>query len=294
MFYSSSDVMRWTRIFEKSASESGGDSAHLAQRRALLEQMRRLAAGGICRHRAISEHFGQAYSPPTERGCGACDVCLREMEEVPDSTVVAQKILSAVARAGQAYGAAHIIDILRGKGTSRVSERGHHGLSVFGLLGHVPKATLQSFIDQLIDGGTLAREEGEYPILRLAPGSMEVLRGKREARLLRPRESVTATRSPGRGRRAAAGAAALAADDGELFETLRALRREIARELAVPPYIICGDATLEEIARRRPRTEEALLEVKGIGRHKLEQFGARLLEGVRRFEAGAAAAPSAG
>jgi len=298
MFYSSSDVMRWTRILEMSAEENGTDPAHLAQRKRLLEQMRRLAAGGMCRHRAISEHFGQSYRAEAEGGCGGCDVCLREMEEVSDSTVVAQKILSAVARAGQAFGAAHIIDILRGRGTGRISERGHSSLSVFGLLKDVPKATLQSYIDQLIDDGMLAREEGEYPILRLAPGSVEVMRGKREARLLRPKEVGGARRGRERGRSsgmvAGKGEAGLGRADMELFEALRVLRREIAVELGVPPYIVCGDATLVEIARERPRTEEALLGVKGIGRHKLQQFGARLLEGVRRYEAGEVAAPRGG
>ncbi len=295
MLYSSADVSRWTRIMESSAAESGADPEYLAQQKRMLEEMRRMAAGGLCRHRALTEYFGQQYeSPPgleAAQGCAGCDVCLQELEPVPDASVVAQKILSAVARVHQSYGAAHVIDILRGRATSRITDRGHHSLSVFGLLKNMRKATLQSCIDQLVDAQALAREEGEYPTLRFTPSSIEVLRGSRTVSLVRPKGGEDLRDSRRAGSMVEGKASALADSDRQLFESLRLLRRAIADEMKVPPYIVCGDATLEEIARQRPTTDFQLMQVKGIGRRKLEQFGERLLAQVREFDTASRARP---
>jgi len=284
MLYSSSDASRWKRILERSAEETGAEPEHLAHQLALLGEMRRMASGAVCRHRALSEHFGQAYEAPSAEGCGACDVCLRELESVPEASVVAQKILSAVARVNQSFGAAHVIDVLRGRATARVRERGHHSLSVFGLLATVRKATLQSFVDQLVDARLLARDEGEFPLLRLTPGSRAVLKGERPATLVRARRVADDAE------RAGAKGPALSAPDSALFERLRAWRRERATQLGVPPYIICSDATLQGVARRRPDSRAALMEVGGIGGRKADQFGEDLLRIVREHaERGASA-----
>jgi ATP-dependent DNA helicase RecQ len=143
------------------------------------------------------------------------------------------------------------------------------------------KATLQSCIDQLVDAQALAREEGEYPTLRFTPSSIEVLRGKAPITLVRPRGADDRRESRRAGSMVEGKGSALGDADRELFEALRLLRRAIADEMNVPPYIVCGDATLEQIAKTRPTTEAQLMQVKGIGRRKLEQFGERFLSHVR-------------
>ena len=134
--------------------------------RDLLAQMQRLATGARCRHEALSEYFGQAYraalGAEPDEGCGACDVCLRELEEVPDSTTLARKILSCVARLrgerNEAFGAAYVAEVLRGAATAKVLQRGHEKLSTHGILKELEKETLVGFMNQLVDLGALARE----------------------------------------------------------------------------------------------------------------------------------------
>jgi len=247
----------------------------------LLQHMQRLAGRARCRHRALSEYFGQDF-PATN--CGACDFCLQELEPVPDAHVIAQKILSAVARSGQRYGSVYIIDVLRGSKGAKVIERGHDKIPTFGLLAAVTPQRLGNYIDQLVDAGDLARCEGEYPILTLTPGSVQVMKSERQAVLLAPRTDLSA-----RPRRKAAAASPrseardagdLAPQEVALFDVLRALRRQIATELGVPPYIVFGDVTLEELARERPASRERFLAVRGVGQKKLESFGDRFLAAI--------------
>jgi ATP-dependent DNA helicase RecQ len=158
---------------ERSAQETDADPASLQVQLELLQHRQRLANRARCRHRALSEYFGQDYEEPT---CGACDFCLSELEPVPDAHVTAQKILSAVFRTGQRFGASYIIDVLRGSKGAKVLERGHDDIPTFGLLADVPAQRLSNYIDQLVDAGDLFRTEGEYPVLMLP------LAGRREGR----------------------------------------------------------------------------------------------------------------
>ncbi len=211
LLYSATDAVRWRQLMERAAAEAMAEtgeapSGALEAQLELLGEMQRFSAGARCRHTFLSEYFGQAYEAPggEVEGCGACDVCLSELEEVEGATVIAQKILSCVARVGQAFGAAHVIAVLRGANSAKVRERGHDQLSVYGLLREEPKDVLAAYVGQLVDQELLAVEPGQYPILKLTAGSMDVLRGNREARLVRAR-SVDAHRERSR-ERAAAGA----------------------------------------------------------------------------------------
>jgi ATP-dependent DNA helicase RecQ len=164
LLYSSADAVRWSQLMERSAAESEVDvpPAVLQAQRDLLLQMQRFAAGTRCRHRMLSEYFGQAYTPADGAGCGACDVCNAELEEVPDATTIARKILSCVARLrgdrDDAYGAAYVADVLRGANTARITQKGHNTLSTHGLLRDLDKDTVVSLIDQLVDLGALVRD----------------------------------------------------------------------------------------------------------------------------------------
>jgi ATP-dependent DNA helicase RecQ len=278
LLHAASDAALWRSLAEKSAAESGTPPEVLAAQLALLSRMQKLASRVECRHRALSEYFGQPYEAAS---CGACDVCLGELAAVPDAHVVAQKILSAVARCGQAFGAGHVIDVLRGRATERVVARRHDRIPTFGALASLSAQRLGSFVDQLIGAGDLARTGDEYPVLALTPGSREVLRGERQAVLVEA--AGTGRERPRTGRRARSAPAAagpLATPERELFEALRALRRAIASERGVPPYVVFGDVTLEELARVRPSSRAHLLGVRGVGQHKADAFGERFLAAI--------------
>ena len=131
LLYSAADALRWESLIEKSAHDAKEPAEVIAASRELLEHMRRLCTGVNCRHRGLSEYFGQQYF---KTNCEACDVCLNEVKGLADATVTAQKILSCVARAGERFGGEHIIDVLLGADTKRVRRWGHEKLTTYGLL----------------------------------------------------------------------------------------------------------------------------------------------------------------
>lgn len=271
LLYSAADVIRWESLIEKSAGEAGAPAEVLAASKQLLAHMRQYCGGLQCRHRKLSEYFGQAYR---RAHCGACDVCLDEVEGVADGTVAAQKILSCVARAGERFGAEHIIDILLGADTERV-RRWHHGqLSTYGLMKGTGRKSVNNMIYQLIDAGLLERTADERPVLRLNAASWAVMRGKQTVRLLQPKVEVARTRLDEESWEGV---------DRGLFDSLRALRRQVADERHVPPYVVFSDATLRDMARARPGSPAAFLNVRGIGERKLADLGPRFLEHVAAY-----------
>jgi ATP-dependent DNA helicase RecQ len=280
LFYSAADPARWRQVMQFGADENGTTPEVLDAQFALLTQMQRLCTGARCRHRALSEHFGQEYEAGLQpgagdAGCGACDVCLSELDVVTEATDIARKILSCIYRVNGAFGAAHIADILRGKATARIVERRHNELSTFGLLAEHSRDDILSFINQLIDAGAISRTTDQYPVLALNGGSGAVLRGQQEVRLLRaPR--IAADRAS----RAPRTETPLTAAEQQLFEALRALRRGIADELGVPPFVVFGDTTLDEMARVRPSSLAALATIRGVGEVKHAEFGRRFLETI--------------
>ena len=280
LLYSGADAAKWRSIVQRGGEEYGDEDTVQAQL-ALLNHMQRFAGRARCRHRALSEYFGQDYDEPN---CGACDVCLNELDLVPDSHVTAQKILSAIARTGQRFGASYIIDVLRGSKNEKVLARGHDGIPTFGLLKDLTPMRLGNYIDQLIDDGTLVRTDGEYPILVLNEASAEVLRGNREVELRSPKGGLDQKprRQSRGGSSSLAAARELSGDEQVLFDRLRALRRSIATKLGVPPYVVFSDATLEELARERPSSRSAMLGIKGVGPKKVESFGEQFLAELAR------------
>jgi ATP-dependent DNA helicase RecQ len=244
--------------------------------RALMRDMERYATGTECRHRALVEYFGEPYGG---MACGACDWCLKELDAVPDSTVVAQKILSCVARVRQTWGIGHVTDVLIGRASEKVVASRHHELSTFGLLREESGVAVRGFIEQLIAGGLLVRDGEPYPILRLTSGAASFLKGEgtcvlyREVQPPKPKKSTR-----GRGRETA-----LAGTDPELFDVLRQVRLRLARERGVPPYLVLHDTTLREMADRRPATREDLHDIYGVGAKKAADFGEAFLSAIRTF-----------
>jgi len=290
LYFAGSDYPSWRSLIERSTVESlPGDEDE--QRRqveasvARLGQMLSYATSGVCRHRQLVEHFGQRWEAPGDEGCGACDVCAGELAEEDDSQVLAQKILSCVVRCEQRFGASHVADVLRGANTARIRRLGHDRLSTYGLLEDARLTEVRGWIDQLVGQGSLAVAAGEYPTLYLTPEGLEVMRAERPVRLFR-----VPLPERGRGRERASRApvaAELAPADEGLFEHLRAVRRELAAERGVPPYIIFNDRTLVQMAAHRPTDAAGFRELKGVGEKKAADLGPRFLEEIARYAASA-------
>jgi ATP-dependent DNA helicase RecQ len=199
-------------------------------------------------------------------------VCLGELAPEPEAQVIAQKVLSCVVHCRQGFGAAHVGNVLRGAQSARLEQLGHHRFSTFGLLRDRSAAELRSYIDQLVAKGLLRVAPGEYPVLGLTREGLAVMKGEAQATLFRPPRPV---------KRAASGRPAPLLDDpqldGELVERLRRLRRDLARERSVPPYVLFNDRTLVDLAGRRSSSMQELLTVVGIGAKKAADLGPLLL-----------------
>lgn len=295
LFYSGSDFMTWESIIEKN------ETTDFEEKKRLLSEMYRYCQTFGCRHRRLVSYFGQCWERDS---CGACDVCLGEHERVSDATVLAQKIMSCVLRTGERYGAGYVIDVLLGNETEQVIERGHGGLSTFGLLSDQPKPALRAWIDQLVEQD-LMRRDGEYRVLKVTPRGWQVLRSKGEAVLYDVSDLLPQRRKRSRKKTASSPAlppiqrasslaerprpraappsipGPLDARASELFDVLKALRREIAEEFNVPAFMVFSDKTLREMARARPTSRQAMLEMPGVGVVKYENFGERFVAVIR-------------
>jgi ATP-dependent DNA helicase RecQ len=268
--YSSADFLKWRAMLERNGELSDA-------RRALLRDMDRYAASVGCRHRRIVAYFGEAYA---KEDCGACDYCLGELEAVSDPTVLARKVLSAVARVDQRFGAAHVTNVLRGAKTEQVTARGHDRLSVFGLLQTMPADEVRGYIEQLVALELLVQAGDEFPTLRLTASGVALMKDARAE----PDLVLARQRKPekGKARRSRPEGESWEGVDRDLFERLRALRLRVARERGVPPYVIFHDTTLRELARLKPQSLDALRHVYGVGVRKVDDFGAMLLDEIQR------------
>jgi ATP-dependent DNA helicase RecQ len=270
LIYSGADFLKWRLMLESSGELTDAT-------RTTLRDMERYAAAVSCRHRHLVEYFGERY--PRDR-CFACDFCLGELEPAPEPIVLARKILSCVARVGQRFGAGHVISILRGQSVDAVVSRGHGSLSTFGLLREATVPELRGYIEQLTSLGFLRQTDDGYPVLRLTPRGLELLKDAWShpdlslARQKRPEKLRAAGRSRHEG-------VSWEGVDEALFDKLRAVRLEIARERGVPPYVIFHDTTLREMARLKPLSAADLRNVYGVGERKAADLGDRFLEAVR-------------
>ncbi len=273
MAYGLQDVVNQRRMIDE--SPAGEDFKQVM--RGKLDALLALAEATDCRRVRLLGYFGEKSEP-----CGNCDNCLYP-PAVQDGSELARKLLSCIYRVQQAsgisFGAGHTMDILRGKQTEKVSQYGHEQLSTFGIAKEASESELRAVLRQLIAIGAVAVDGGMFNTLRLTDGSRAVLKGEVKVQL---RESV-ATPSPKRSRRSgtpAPAAQALGVDDQVRYINLKTWRAEVAREHNLPAYVIFHDATLAEIARRRPQTLDDLQGISGIGAKKLEAYGAEVLRVV--------------
>ncbi len=235
-----------------------------------LNAMVAFAEAQLCRRRVLLGYFGEQL----DVDCGNCDICL-DPPDLYDATEDARKALSCVFRVGQRFGAGHVIEVLRGAQNQRIGQLGHDRLSTYGIGRDQSKEVWGSLLRQLIHLGYLEQDVGNYSILKLTAAARPLLRGEENLRLARPRVRVAAAKKPARK------VATEFQPDPELFEALRALRKQLAERDHVPPFVVFSDATLAEMASTYPTDESALLEVNGVGRRKLELYGAAFLEIIR-------------
>ena len=265
LLFGMQDVMTARRLIE-----SGGDAGQVRVELHKLSAMTAFAEATTCRRRVLLGYFGEAL----EHDCGNCDVCL-DPPELYDASLDAQKALSAVYRTGERFGVGHIIDVLVGSSTEKVTQWGHDALSVFGVGADRSRDEWTSIIRQLVHHGYLNQDIAEYSALKLRPMAKGVLRGEVELRLARPRARARAPKRPARS------VALVGADvDEVLFERLRELRRGIAAEQQVPAYVVFSDRALADMASRKPTTRGEFLQVHGVGEAKLERYGAVFLESI--------------
>ena len=245
LLHSGADFITWKNILTKSAQENNVGPDFLPNALRHAEDLDQYARGAVCRHKALVQYFGQDYAEPN---CGACDLCLGDVEVVSEALVVAQKILSCVARVKERYGVNHVISIVRGEDTERVRQYQHDQLSTFGLLKDQPKNVVRDWIFQLIGQGVLVKSDDEYPVLKLNLASWKVMKGEQKVQLVQP-----ATRAKSeKVKQSHADETSWEGVDRGLFDVLRQWRFERAKLAGKPPYIIFTDFTLRELARVRP------------------------------------------
>ena len=284
MSYGLADVVNQRRMIDE--SEAGEEFKRL--QRGKLDALLAMAESHDCRRVRLLAYFGQAS--PAGYVCGNCDNCLQP-PSTWDATEAARMALSCIYRFRQqggglhgprAFGAVHLIDVLRGKATEKVEQYGHRELSTFGIGSPITEARWRLVLRQLIAMGHV-QVEGEFNTLALADSAREVLRGEITVQLRVPAEHKSRSKTTRRRDTGVGGGGAkappLPLDESGMtrFAALRDWRAEVAREHNLPAYIVFHDATLAEMARQRPATLDELAGISGVGATKLERYGVEIL-----------------
>jgi len=276
MTYGLSDIVQQRRMIEESEASDAFKRVSIGKLDALVG----LAETAHCRRSRLLGYFGETLAVAA---CGNCDNCLTP-PRVRDGKIIAQKLLSCVYRTGQRFGAMHLIDVLVGRLTERVTQFGHDRLSVFGIGRELSEKQWRAVIRQLIAVGHLRSDSEAFGALKLTETARGVLKGETEVWLREedPAKRIRAVRNKSRrGDLAPAPALQVGDVDPELRARLRSWRSEVARERGVPAYVVLHDSTIDGIVRAWPTTLDELRGVPGIGDKKLEHYGAELLRLVR-------------
>lgn len=274
LLYSAKDVR--TNQFLINNSEPNPDLTEDEQEevrrrdRERLKQMTFYCTTHKCLRKFILEYFGDKGP---ER-CEKCSNCLSNHENT-DITVDAQKIMSCVARTGQRYGKKVICDVLRGSKNERLISAGLSRQSTYGIMADCPEKRLRDIIDHLCENGYMTAQGDEYPILKLAPKSRRVLTGQETLRMM--------LEIPQKKKAAAAKDAPLPPSDEKLLAALKDLRKSLAMRQSIPAYVVFTDATLIDMCRLKPKTQEEFMEVSGVGQAKSQRYGEVFLAVIAEF-----------
>ncbi|WP_085315325.1 DNA helicase RecQ [Derxia lacustris] len=274
MVYGLQDVVQQRRMLDE--SEASEDYKRVSG--AKLDAVLGLCETTDCRRARLLDYFGEKYQSV---GCANCDNCLSP-PEMWDGTEAAQKILSCIFRvekaSGHAFGAGHVIDVLRGKHTQKIAQSGHDKLSTYGIGAEIDDNGWRAVLRQLVMNRQVEIDHARYGVLRLGAGARAVLKGEQRVMLRKLRDKAAARKPRSSGSSAAA--VELAEAHRPLFEALRGWRAGIARERGLPAYTVFHDATLREIATRRPGSLDELGGIGGVGARKLEAYGEGILKVV--------------
>lgn len=276
LFYSLADLILLTKF----ATESGQQSINLEK----LQRMQQYAEADICRRRILLSYFGES----TTHDCGNCDVCKNPPERF-DGTIIVQKALSAIVRAEQQIGTGMLVDILRGNMSHEVMEKGYQQLKTFGVGREVPARDWQDYLLQMLQLGYFEIAYNENSHLKITPTGMDVLFGRAKAQLVTIRRDESASTIHRRKRKASIPVKELPLDlpnteDEDLFEALRALRKRLADQEALPAYIVLSDKVLHLLSTSRPTTVEEFGSISGISEYKKKKYGKEFVEVIRRYD----------
>ncbi|MFG1462882.1 DNA helicase RecQ [Xanthobacter sp. DSM 24535] len=269
LLYGVEDVAKLIQFVEA----SDAPEARKRVERQKLDALLGLCETANCRRQVLLSYFEEQLDEP----CGNCDTCLEPVRTY-DGTQAVQKLLSCVYRTGERFGAGHVIDVLVGATTEKITKFGHEALSTFGIGKETSRDEWRAIVRQVVALGLLQVDVEGHGGLSLSAACRPVLRGERRIEL-KVEARTRAARVTGGAR--APKAALSDPHDEKLYQKLRALRLELARAQGVPPYVIFHDTTLMEIARMRPRSLAALGDVSGVGEAKLERYGTQFLKAVR-------------
>ncbi len=274
MAYGLSDIVQQRRMID----ESTGSDAFKRVSIGKLDALVALAETAGCRRSRLLGYFGEEVTGTT---CGNCDNCLSP-PQLRDGKVAAQKLLSCAYRTGQRFGAMHLIDVLVGRMTEKVTQFGHDKLTVFGIGNDLNEKQWRAVIRQLVAMGHLRADTEAFGALKLTESARGVLKGETEVML---REAAPGTRIRASRTKSRRGDLTPRAEtkpaDAPLHAALRAWRADIARQRSVPAYVVLHDSTIDGIAAARPSTLNELRNIPGIGDKKLEHYGDELLALVR-------------
>jgi len=264
LFFGRGDMVRIRYFIEQMED---GQERKIAE--AQLFQMVRFAEANACRRKSILGYFGETY--PKEN-CKSCDVCMGDVERV-DATVDAQKVMSAIHRSGQKFGAVHIADIVVGADTQKIRQLGHDQLKTYGVGKDRDKKHWRRIIDALLAQECIVQNQEHYSALELTPKGRQVLTGKQRFEIIRQKETRKAT-----------SVAATGNYSRSLFEQLRNQRLHLAQEEGVPPFVVFSDRTLREMALYFPDTPEQMAGISGVGAAKLEKYGDSFMTIVEMYK----------
>ena len=270
LFYSEQDTVIWKLILEDQPDESKATAFQS------LQAMQNYCHAFDCRHRYLMQHFGQDLEQDCETGR---DLCRGHFQKVDDSVEIGQKILSSIFRQDQNYGAAYTAAVLKGSKDKKVLANNHDQLSTYGLLKNESLSTIRNWLSQLISQKFITKTP-EYQQLRITDSGWQLLRGEATLQLMRPAQASKSEKTK-RAKSQLADANWEGVDKG-LFEELRQLRKQIAGEKGVQPYMVFGDTTLRELARDKPKTIAEFLEIWGVGQKKCDDFGLQFLECIAK------------
>jgi ATP-dependent DNA helicase RecQ len=276
LFYSISDAVAYRDMFQKAASENQfASSENLELQLAKLDRMVQFADSLICRRKMLLNYFGESL----EKDCGNCDVCKNPPQHF-DGTVVAQKALSGIARLNQNAAMGLLIDVLRGSHRQEIVERGYDKIKTFGVGREFNHGEWQFYIAQMLNLGLVEVAYDQRHALKLTEASQDVLFKGKKVNLIQLVAHKKFTEKRVEEAKVKPKNVAL---QEELFERLRLLRKKIAQERGIPPYLVLGDVTLEQLASQRPTVEASLWNITGMGERKIQLYGSLFMNEIIEF-----------